>query len=137
MPVKDYEALVNIVTQLRLNPPYQAAEALRRRSGAAAMATASQGSAELAAILLMIGTWERIAIMAKPLNRTQLHTFFRSTPVSLMWEALKPAIDAVGGTAAFAPEFERLNKSYNSWLNSSAGRDFRSADRQAVTGLFA
>jgi tetratricopeptide (TPR) repeat protein len=44
MPVKDYEALVNVVTQLRLNPPYQAAEAMRRRSGAAAMAAAPLGS---------------------------------------------------------------------------------------------
>lgn len=137
MPVKDYEALVNVVTQLRLNPPYQAAEALRRRSGAAAMASAAQGSTELAAILLMIGTWERIANMATPLNKTQLHTFFRSAPVSLMWEALKPAIDAVGGATAIAPEFERLNKGYSSWLNSSAGKDFRSANLQAVTALFA
>jgi hypothetical protein len=137
MPVKDYEALVNVVTQLRLNPPYQAAEAMRRRSGAAAMAAAPLGSAEQGAILLMIGTWERIALMAKALSASQRQMFYRSTPVSLMMNALKPAIDALGGTENLSPEFAQLNKSYDSFLKTSAGAQFRSGAAQAVTALFA
>lgn len=136
MPVKDYEAFANTVTQLRLNPPYQAAEMLRRQSGAAAMAAAGQPSADLAAVLLLIGTWERIAIIAKPLSKSQREVFFRCTPVSLMWNALEPAIVAIGGAATFAPEFERLSQTYDTWLRSSNGQNFRSVERQTVCAMF-
>src|SRR6266536_4244199 len=115
MPVKDYEAFATTVTQLRLNPPYQVAEAIRRRSGAAAMAAAGADSTDQAAVLLLIGTWERIAIMAGGLSPAQRAKFFRCAPVKLMWEALRPAIDALGGAERFAPEFERLSRSYESW----------------------
>jgi hypothetical protein len=136
MPVKDYDAFVTTVTQLRLNPPYQAAEAIRRRAGSAAMAAAGAASTDLAAVLLLIGTWERIAIMASGLSPAQRGKFFRCTPVKLMWDALRPAIDALGGTERFAPEFEKLNASYGSWLERDDGREFRSVERQTICAMF-
>ena len=136
MPVKDYDAFVTTVTQLRLNPPYQAAEAIRRRVGSAAMAAAAPDSADLAAVLLLIGTWERIAILASSLSPAQRGRFFRCTPVKLMWDALRPAIDALGGAERFAPNFEELNATYGSWLESDEAREFRSAQRQTICLLF-
>ncbi|WGD51561.1 hypothetical protein QA641_40035 [Bradyrhizobium sp. CB1650] len=136
MPVKDYEAFATTVTQLRLNPPYQTAEAIRRRSGAAAMAAAGADTEDRAAVLLLIGTWERISIMAASLSSGQQATFFRCTPVKLMWDALAPAIDALGGVKAFAPEFHRLSGRYESWLKTDAAKEFRSVERQTVCALF-
>jgi hypothetical protein len=136
MPVKDYDALVTVVTQLRLNPPYQAAEAIRRRTGSAAMAAAEAGSTDLAAVLLLIGTWERIAIMASGLSPSQRGKFFRCTPVKLMFDALRPAIEAIGGAEKFAPQFEKLNVTYGNWLASAEGKEFRSPERQTICLLF-
>jgi hypothetical protein len=137
MPVKDYEAFVTTVTHLRLNPPYQAAEAIRRRSGSASMAAASAESTDQAAVLLLIGTWERIAIMASDLSPAQRSKFFRCAPVKLMWDALRPAIDTFGGTERFAPEFEKLSRSYESWLERAEAKEFRSVERQTICAMFA
>lgn len=136
MPVKDYDAFITTVTQLRLNPPYQAAEAIRRRVGSAAMAAAGSDSTDLAAVLLLIGTWERIAIVASGLSPAQRSKFFRCTPVKLMWDALRPAIDALGGAEKFAPEFEKLSATYASWLQRDDGKEFRSVERQIVCAMF-
>lgn len=136
MPVKDYDAFVTTVTQLRLNPPYQAAEAIRRRAGSAAMAAAGPDSTDLAAVLLLIGTWERIAIMASGLSPAQRGRFFRCTPVKLMWDALRPAIDALGGAEVFAPQFEKLSDTYGKWLKLDDGKEFRSVERQIVCAMF-
>jgi len=137
MAVNDYEAFVITVTQLRLNPPYLAAEATRRKAaGSAAMAAAGAASTDLAAVLLLIGTWERIAILASDLSPLQRGRFFRCTPVKLMWDSLRPAIDALGGAERFAPNFEELNATYGSWLESDEAREFRSAQRQTICLLF-
>jgi hypothetical protein len=136
MAVKDYDAFITTVTQLRLNPPYQVAEALRRRAGSAAMAAAGPDSTDLAAVLLLIGTWERIAILASGLSPSQRGRFFRCAPVKLMWDALLPAIDALGGAEKFAPEFEKLSGSYGSWLKHDDAREFRSVERQTVCAMF-
>jgi len=136
MPVEDYEAFATVVTQLRLNPPYQAAEVHRRSSDAATMAGAAPGSAALAEVLLLIGTWERIGIMASDLSAPQRRKFFRSTPVGLMWAALNPAIQALGGPEALAPEFKKLNDRYQTWLASPDGEMFRTANQQAVHAMF-
>jgi hypothetical protein len=136
MPVKDYDAFVAIVTQLRLNPPYQAAEAIRRRTGSEVMAKAEPDSTDLAAVLLLIGTWERIAIMASSLSPAQRSKFFRCTPVKLMWDALRPGIDALGGAERFAPQFEKLSDTYGKWLKLDDGKEFRSVERQTVCAMF-
>jgi len=129
------------VTQLRLNPQYQAAELTRRRFGARAMAAAHETSPERAGIRLMIGTWDKIAIFVKDLSEEQRRRFFECNPVLLMWSALEPAIQAFrsGDTVAptFAEEFENLARHYREWAESSAGQKFRTPEQQAICALFA
>jgi hypothetical protein len=136
MPVEDYQAFTTLVTGLRLNPAYQAAELQRRKSDAATMADAAQGSIEYSYILLLIGTWERIGILAKDLSAPQRRQFFRCTPAGLMWEALRPAIEAIGGYQMIAPNFKELNDQYQAWLKSPDGAMFTTVARQTVCALF-
>ena len=90
MPINDYQAFVTLVTGLRLNPAYQTAEVRRRRSEAVTMARAEQGSAELSDVLLLIGTWERIGILASDLSAPQRRQFFGCTPVGAHVAGSKP-----------------------------------------------
>lgn len=133
--------LIVQVTQLRLNPQYQAAELTRRRLGARAMAAADDSSPERAGVRLLIGTWDKIAIFVKELSEQQRRRFFESNPVLLMWRALEPAIQTMrsGGVVAptFAEEFESLAKQYEEWAASPAGQKFRTPEQQGVAVLFA
>jgi hypothetical protein len=133
--------LIVQVTQLRLNPQYQAAELTRRRLGAAAMAAAAETSPERAGVRLLIGTWDKIAIFVKELSEQQRQRFFESNPVLLMWGALEPAIQTIrrgpAVASTFAEEFENLANQYRQWAASSAGQKFRTAEQQGVAVLFA
>jgi hypothetical protein len=136
MPIQDYQAFATLVTGLRLNPAYQTAEARRRRSDAATMARAEQDSTELSDVLLLIGTWERIGILARDLSAPQRRQFFGCTPVGLMWQSLNTAIESLGGYQTFAPNFKNLNDQYGAWLRSADGATFRSVTRQTVCAMF-
>jgi hypothetical protein len=139
----DNEALQIIIkiTELRMAPRYQAAEALRRRSSAATMAQADGKSDEHASVRLLIGTWDRIAMFVQDFNHHQRHRLFACNPVLLMWHSLQPAVQIIrtGGTVGpnFATEFETLSKQYYEWTQSPAGQEFRTEAQQAVCALFA
>lgn len=100
------------------------------------MVGAGPDAVDQAAVLLLIGTWERIAILASGLSPSQLARFFRCTPVKLMLDALQPAIDALGGAEKFAPEFAKLSGKYGSWLKHDDAKEFRSVERQTVCAMF-
>jgi hypothetical protein len=132
------------VAQLRSGTEYQRAFRLVRRSGKSAddmakLARADKNSDEYAALRLLIGTWEGIAISFKNFSKAQLHGAFRCHPVSLLWNLLEPAIaeirkDLGGG---FAKEFEGLHRLYDSWTKAADGKEFRTAQQQAICARFA
>jgi hypothetical protein len=139
----DYEALqITIkITEFRMNPQYQAAEALRRKSQAQTLASSDQNSNEHAAVRLLIGTWDRIAVFVRDFNTNQRRQFFRCNPVSLVWRSLQPAIYIIrgGGTVgpSFAREFENLAHDYDEWAQSPDGQEFRTEAQQTACALFA
>jgi hypothetical protein len=128
------------MTGLRLNAPYHNAEQLRRKVGAVYMAGADQSSAEYAAIRLLIGTWERIAMFSRPFNKKQLSIFFECTPVTLVWTLLQPAIQVIRQSGAVGPRYgqalEELEKVYAKWTQSKAGQVYRTEADQAVCANF-
>jgi hypothetical protein len=100
--------------QLRSNTEYRNAFRLMQGNRPEKMAAADKKSDEYAAIRILIGTWEAIAILASGFNAAQRKRFFKSHPVSLMWQSLEPAIKVIRSSegAAFAQEFEALYKQY-------------------------
>jgi len=139
----DQEALQIIikVTDLRLNPQYQSAEAMRRRSGVQSMAQSNPNSDEYAAVRLLIGVWDRIAMFVSEFNNNQQRRFFRCNPVGLIWRNLEPAVVSIrksGSVGAnFAKEFETLAGQYNEWTQGPDGEDFRTETQQVVCAMFA
>jgi hypothetical protein len=73
-------ALLDIL-QLRMSPEYHAAEVMRREKGAARMASFPESSPEHAAVRLLIGTWEGIAIRVRA-NPELRVPFYESNPVA-------------------------------------------------------
>jgi hypothetical protein len=138
----DYEALQVIMktTELRMSDTYRAAEALRRNSAPADMATASQNSPEYAAIRLLIGTWERIAMFVEEFTEPQRRRFFRCHPVLLVWQSLLPAVDILRQSGdvgpRFASEFEWLANQYRHWSETIDGQEYRTDAQQSVCALF-
>jgi hypothetical protein len=139
----NHEALQIImkVTDLRVSAPYQSADALRRRSSAATMARSDQNSIEHAAVRLLIGTWDRIAMFVEDFNEQQRRRFFRCNPVGLVWLTLEPAVGIIRESGAvgprFAKEFEELATRYQQWTQSPDGQEFRTEAQQTVCALFA
>lgn len=102
---------------LRTNPTYHAAEVLRRNTqgGSGAMAAAKEGSPEHQAVLLLIGTWETIAVMVSDLKKKD--KIFAVTPICHMHRELKDAIDFLAKNfPGFAANFTRLAAEYDTWL---------------------
>jgi hypothetical protein len=141
--MNDFEALQILIkiTELRLSGEYQAAEALRQRSGAETMARARPDSNEHAAVWRLIGTWDRIATFVRDFDDRQRRRFFRSTPVGLVWRYLEPGVRHMRQSAdigaSFATELEALAVEYQKWTETQDGQEFRTQARQAVTALFA
>lgn len=138
--MNDFESLqITVeVTQLCSSTEYRKAFQLARRNGPERLARADKDSEEHAAVRLLIGTWERIAIFSQSFNPKQRQQFFRSHPVSLVWHCLEPAITVIRHSTndGFAKNFEDLHKQYQKWIASKAGSEFRTAQQQAITGLF-
>lgn len=137
----DYEVLQVImkIAELRSSTEYRKAYLLVRPLTATQRGSADKNSAEYAAIRLLIGTWESIAIFTKEFNATQRYGFFRCHPVLLMWQFLEPSI-AEGRKsfdAKFAMEFENLRKEYEAWIKTEDGKGFSTAQQQAICARFA
>ncbi|RJF74100.1 hypothetical protein [Rhodopseudomonas palustris] len=106
---------------MRTSPAYQSAEALRRRlkaggKSSAAAATDSEASEALGAILLLIGTWETIAVLLQ--GAGDASEYFALAPVSYMWGELAPAIYILRSSdPQCARHFERLGKEHADWIS--------------------
>jgi hypothetical protein len=126
------------VTQLCSNTEYREAFHMSRRQNPEEMAKTDKNSDAYAAIRLLIGTWDRISIFGKAFNAKQRQQFFRHHPVSLVWQRLEPATKVIRRNTdeRFAKEFEDLHKQYQKWTASEDGREFRTAQQQAIGGLF-
>jgi hypothetical protein len=138
--MNDFEALqVSMqVTQIITGTEYRNAFRLSQREGVEKLATAQRPSDEYAAIRLLIGTWERIAMACKDFNETQRQQFFRHHPIALYWRRLEPATSHIRRATheGFAVEFEALRNQYDEWTRGEDGREFRTFERQAISACF-
>lgn len=110
---------------IRTNHVYQAAEMLRRKTsgGSLAMASAPEDSDERAAVLLLISTWETIALLIS--GAKDKSKIFEVTPVCHMYRELKDAIDSLDSSIpGLAFNFVKLNAEYEAWLHNQR-RDAR------------
>ncbi|HEU4371813.1 MAG TPA: hypothetical protein VFV05_26620 [Methylomirabilota bacterium] len=113
----DEASLLLAFELLRNNPAYHAAEVLRRRTpgGSGAMASAPEGSEERRAVLLLISTWEVIAVLMDGVKKPD--KVFEVTPVCHMYDELKAAIEALARhIPGFGANFVRLSAEYQAWL---------------------
>jgi hypothetical protein len=127
-------AVLLALETLRNNPEYHAAEVLRRSTpgGSAKMVLEKESSRAYGAILLLISTWEAIAVMVSSVKRTD--RIFEITPVCNMYLALEDAIQALRKTIpGFAANFIALKAAYDAWLKNKDG-EYKSA---ACNGLHA
>jgi hypothetical protein len=128
------------ILQLRLKPEYQAAEAIRRVMGAAAMAASTPTSPQYAAVRLMIGTWETIAIRVRGNDPLKV-PFYQNNPVGYMWSQLSPGIKVIRGEFKarsrhyYAMQFDRLNRAYMKWLKSQPPA-YRTAALEGINAQF-
>jgi hypothetical protein len=135
------------IAHLRSNPAYREAELMRRQlgpDGAEKMAKSPQDSPEYAAIRLLIGTWNRIAIFVEGFSQKQLRRFFRCHPVALTWKVLKPGVEVIRAATGvpepvhrnYARQLEDLAGKYDKWIKSADGKEYRSEAQQAVCADF-
>jgi hypothetical protein len=126
------------IDSVRSGTEYRKAYLLIRRSRPN-ISKLDKESDEYAAIRLLIGTWEQIAIFVQNFNQKQLTRWFRCQPVSLMWEFLEIAVQEIrkGVGEQYAQNFEALHQKYQAWIKSPDGKDYRTAEMQAICGKFA
>jgi N-acyl-D-aspartate/D-glutamate deacylase len=110
-------AILASIDGLRAHPAYQAAEALRRGTigSAAAMARAHPGSDEFRAVVLLVSTWETIALMMSAVKKKG--PIFGTLPVCHMYRELRAAIEQLGN-AVKTDELDKLYRDYEAWLKS-------------------
>lgn len=126
------------ITELCSSTEYRKAFQLSRRKGPESLARADKNSEDHAAIRLLIGTWDRIAMFSESFNAKQRQRFFRSHPVSLVWNSFEPAIEVIRSSTGngFAKTFENLHDQYEKWTTSKDGRQFSTVQQQAIVALF-
>ena len=128
-------ALIATLHTMRTSSAYQKAEALRRQSKAsgksvAAMATGAESSPEMAALMLLIGTWETIALMLSAIK--DKNQIFEITPLSQMWDELSPAV-RIFRTACCdtGHHFDKLAAEHKAWLKEFKKKEgYETADCQ-------
>jgi hypothetical protein len=114
--MNENELLVRIYT-MRSDFNYHKAEVLRRQvtGGSATMAAADPGSAENAAVHILISTWEAIAVLMRGVKTKD--KIYEVNPICHMHYVLQPAIAFFRtNTPEFAVEFDKLNVDYQAWL---------------------
>jgi len=126
------------VTQLTTSTEYRKAMLLSRRQHPDNLARADKDSEEYASIRLLIGTWNAIALVCERFNAKQRSQFFRSNPVSLVWQHLEPATTIIRGNtdAGFASDFEELHNQYEKWTSSKDGKRYTTGQLQALNACF-
>lgn len=113
----DEATVLFAIETLRGNPEYHAAEVLRRNTAgsSATMAAMPEGSAERRAVLLLISTWESIAVLTSGLKKRD--KIFAVTPVCHMWRELEAAIRIFRENFShYAESFEDLYQAHEAWL---------------------
>ena len=96
------------------------------------MASAAAGSFEHRAALLLISTWEVIAILISGAKKKD--KIFEVTPICHMYDELKEAIAVLGrDVPGYGGNFAKLNTEYQKWLRKK-DKAYRTA---ACNGLFA
>jgi hypothetical protein len=126
----DESAALVAIHGLRTQATYQEAERLRRRTkgGAAELVKGKDDSAELAAVHLLVNTWETIASIIEGVESKD--RIFEVTPVCHMHRNLKDAIADLGirhakvkefGAAdmpnnGYGAKFNKLANDYDNWL---------------------
>jgi hypothetical protein len=113
----DEAAVLVAIEMMRSNPAYQAAEALRQHTsdGSVGMAKAPPDSPEHKAVLLLISTWESIALMA--LSLKQKDRIFEVTPVCHMQRELRAAIEVLRESfPSIGANFAALDSEYHAWM---------------------
>jgi hypothetical protein len=126
------------VTQLRSNFEYRDAGRILRPMTRESMSAVKKRSPEYSALRLQIGTWDRIAHFVKDFSDPQRSAFFKTHPVKLMWDHLSPGITTIRRELGdnYAKEFEDLANSYQVWVATSDGQQFRTADALGVHAMF-
>jgi hypothetical protein len=110
------ELLVRIYS-MRSDFNYHKAEVMRRQigGGSGAMAAADAGSAENAAVHILISTWDSIAVLMRGVKTKD--KVYEVNPICHMYTVLEPAIIFFRqSTPDFAADFENLNGDYHAWL---------------------
>lgn len=146
----DINSMLFDILMLRISPAYHAAEVMRRDRGEVAMANSPEGSEAYAAIRLLIGTWEGIAIRVRA-NEPVKIPFYKENPVGHMWNALEPAIAIIqkekievrvkGKTKIvtfgkrYAGQFKLLNDAYMGWLALQPA-DYQTAHLGGINAQF-
>jgi hypothetical protein len=125
------------IAALRSSAEYRAAELRRRQQGdSGSMANAPESSADYAAVRLLIGTWDAIAIRYEGGGFND-DEFFTGLPVGYMWEALKNAIKDIRAKKGddYASNFESMYKSYVAW-RKKYDKKYESGADSGVHALF-
>lgn len=147
----EYLLLCMQIDQLRFNMAYRNAEVMRQSlgpQGAAIMARAPQKSIRYANIRLLVGTWNRIAVIASDFAPAQQRRFFKCHPILQTWKVLEPGITIIRNASKktravtqpvhkdYAKDLENLAKVYHQWTLTKDGQEYRSEARQAVCADF-
>ena len=142
-PITDIEMLLVImeISHLRANVAYRAAEQRRRElgpNGAFIMANEPEVSPDYAALRLLVGTWNKIAIFVERFSDDQRREFFRCHPIGQTWRVLKPGIEVIRAAihANYARQLEDLAIEYDAWTRSPEGADYKTEAQQAVCADF-
>jgi hypothetical protein len=127
-------AIIAALHTMRTNPAYQNAEAIRRAAKAngtsvAAMATAGETSPQTGALMLLIGTWEVISLLAIQAEEPDL--VFEVTPISQMWAELGPAVRIFRSCCGsdFAKRFDEVAAKHKKWVaGKKKGTEYETSD---------
>jgi hypothetical protein len=116
----DENELLFRIYSMRCDIDYHKAEVLRRQLQAkgndtATMAAAKPGSDENAAVHILIGTWNTIAVLMRGVKGRD--KIYEVNPICGMYQVLQPGITYLRkATPEFAVDFEKLNVDYHAWL---------------------
>jgi hypothetical protein len=148
------QALSDVIFALRSSGTYHAAAVDLANSDALTMAASADASLR-GKVTLMIGTWEHIGSLMKPILKAKkkslkrgfdkkakkdidqaLDIIFKRHPVGFMRDSLEPGIDYISSTTSgYAKSFKDLADVYDTWLSAQPG-GYRSSARSGLNAMF-
>ena len=128
--------LLASIFMMRTHTQYQQAEILRRNRVVAEMARAKANSAELAAVNLLVNTWETISVIVLDLENEDKNFIFGILPILYMFTELSDAIEIIGcEKPAYAANFRLLSKQQLEWLKFKDDR-YQTGEQSGMHALF-